>query len=152
MPFNDFLSCVHLWWQHLHSWKGGWSPKALPPQAEGGKVEATLPLIQSASQSVGHQTLGHIVMFAEWIMTAVDEKINYLPHYYFLSKTVRTDYYRNLKKLLKEVNVTGKKIPYSGVPIWWVMYQSTLYLLTECMFNLPFLCSCCLPLLWYQRK
>lgn len=36
------------------------------------KVETKLPLVQSALQPVGYQTLGRIVMFPEWLMEAGD--------------------------------------------------------------------------------
>lgn len=45
-----------------------------------------------------------------------------------------------------------EKILNSGVPFWWVMCHFTLYLLTRYTFDLPFLCSHSVPLLWYHTK
>lgn len=63
------------------------------PWGRSGNAAVPHPLIQSAPQSVGYQTLDCIIMFTEWIMKAEDEEANYLPQcHFFPHRTVRTEY------------------------------------------------------------
>lgn len=93
IPLKDFPSCVHFWWQDQLSWTGGWSQgftssgrrwkcschsSSLHPRLSGTKLWAILLCLLSRS----------------WKLEM--KKISYLPRYYFVSKSVRTEYYRNL--------------------------------------------------------